>query len=117
MRPGERFTVVAGDLVEPFDEPFEVNVHDEGISVWVNAANAAEVVDADGNEAPCGHQRPLEVLSVWTESARQAVERATDKSLQIQEMTRRHYEQMRRMLDAAEARQTQSDEPTAASAS
>ena len=106
MRPGERFTVVAGDVAEPTDEPFEVDVDDEGISVWVNDANSADVVDADGNEVFCGHQRPIEVMRAWTESARQATERAARRSPEVQEMTRRHYDLIRRMLDAAGARET-----------
>lgn len=105
MHPGERLTVVAGDIYEPVDEPFEVNVHDQGISVWVNGANSAEVFDADGNEADCGHQRPVEAIRRWTENARQAVERVTDQPPQTREAASRHYELMRRMLDAAEARE------------
>lgn len=110
MRPGERFTVVAGDLIEAVDESFEVVVHDQGISVWVNAANFAEVLDANGDEVLCGHQRPVEAMRAWTESARRAVDRVADKSPQVQEMTRRHYEFMRRMLDAAEGKETGSDD-------
>jgi len=56
MRPGEVLTVVAGTA--PEDAPFNVVVHGQGITVWVNSANDAEVVDNDGNAAPCGHQRP-----------------------------------------------------------
>jgi hypothetical protein len=106
MRPGERFTVVAGELIEPVDDPFEVNVHDQGISVWVNAANSADVMDADGNEVPCGHQCPLEAIRAWTESARQAVDQAAGRSAQVQEMTRKNYEHLRRILEAAEVRAT-----------
>jgi hypothetical protein len=74
MRPGERFTVVADDTSSPVDEAFEVVVFGEGISVWVSGANAAAVFDADGNEAECGHQRPIEALRAWTENARLAME-------------------------------------------
>jgi hypothetical protein len=103
MRPGERFTVVAGDIVEAADEPFEISVHDQGISVWVNAANSADVIDADGDEVVCGHQRPVEVMREWTESARQGIERFADRSPKLQEMARNQYEHMRRALEAAEA--------------
>lgn len=106
MRPGERFTVVARDIVEPVDEPFEVVTHDQGISVWVNAANAAEVVDSDGHEVFCGHQRPIEVVQAWADSARQAVERFAGGSPKLQEMARSHYDHMRRILEAAERRGT-----------
>jgi hypothetical protein len=111
MRPGERFTVVASNTAEVVDEAFEAVVHDQGISVWVNAANHAEVFDADGNEACCGHQRPVEAIRQWTESARLAVERVADKSPKVQELTRRHYELLLRSLAAAEAaaRETQTD--------
>jgi len=103
MRPGERFTVVGIGDSDPTDEPFEMIIHDQGISVWVNAANDAEVFDADGNEAPCAHQRPIETIRRWTENARQAVERSADQSPAVQELARSHYDQLQRTLAAAEA--------------
>ena len=56
LRPGEVFTVVAE--AEPVDAPFDVVVHGQGVSVWVNAGFDADVFDANGTLAPCGHQRP-----------------------------------------------------------
>lgn len=56
MRPGEEFSVVTDK--EPEEAPFNVVVHSSGITVWVNSANASEVVDKNGNPVPCGHQRP-----------------------------------------------------------
>lgn len=110
MRPGECFTVVADESAEPVDEAFETVIHDQGISVWVTAANSAEVIDADGNEICSGHQRPIEVFRSWTESARQAaerVERSADSSPSLRETARKHFENMQRGLEAAEARETE----------
>jgi hypothetical protein len=56
MRPGEEFTVVT--QTAPEESPFNVVVHSQGITVWVNSANDSEVFDKNGNPAPCGHQRP-----------------------------------------------------------
>ncbi|MFD3982469.1 hypothetical protein ACFWR6_28140 [Streptomyces griseus] len=56
MRPGEVFTVVTEADAE--EASFDVVVHDQGISVWVNAGFSAEVIDQEGRAAVCGHQRP-----------------------------------------------------------
>lgn len=56
MRPGEAFTVVTEAGLEK--SPFNVVVHDQAITVWVNAGHDAEVFDKTGHLAPCGHQRP-----------------------------------------------------------
>ena len=56
LRPGEVFTVATE--AEPEDAPFNVVVHGQGISVWVNAGFDAEVFDAQGRPVLCGHQRP-----------------------------------------------------------
>ncbi|MFF9864486.1 hypothetical protein ACF1G0_03530 [Streptomyces sp. NPDC013953] len=45
---------------EPEQSPFNVVVHDQGITVWVNSCNDAEVFDKNGGPVPCGHQRPAE---------------------------------------------------------
>lgn len=58
MRPGEEFTVVTE--TEPEESPFNVVVHDQGITVWVNSGNDAEVFDKHGSPVACGHQRPAE---------------------------------------------------------
>ncbi|MFE3250722.1 hypothetical protein [Streptomyces sp. NPDC059209] len=58
MRPGEEFMVVTE--AEPEQSPFNVVVHDQGITVWVNAGHDAEVFDKNGGLVPCGHQRPAE---------------------------------------------------------
>ncbi|MET9482000.1 hypothetical protein [Streptomyces sp. NPDC006638] len=58
MRPGEQFTVVTES--EPEESPFNVVVHRQGITVWVNSASSSEVVDQDGVIVPCGHQRPAD---------------------------------------------------------
>ena len=56
MRPGEVFTVAT--RADPENAPFNVVVHGQGISVWVNAGLDAEVFDAQGGLVPCAHQRP-----------------------------------------------------------
>ncbi|MET7872635.1 hypothetical protein [Streptomyces cyaneofuscatus] len=56
MRPGEEFTVVTQTEFE--DSPFNVVVHSQGITVWVNSGSDSEVFDKNGDLAPCGHQRP-----------------------------------------------------------
>lgn len=58
MRPGEEFVVVTE--AEPEQSPFNVVVHDQGITVWVNAGHDAEVFDKNGGLVPCGHQRAAE---------------------------------------------------------
>lgn len=116
MRPGERFTVVASGVAEPVDEPFETVIHDQGISVWVNIANTVEVLDERGREVTCGHQRPMEAIRAWTESARRALDAVADKSPQVQAMAHQHLADMQRALKAAEAREaasTVSARPTA----
>ncbi|MFE3601061.1 hypothetical protein [Streptomyces sp. NPDC059142] len=55
---GEEFTVVTGSA--PEQSPFNVVVHGQGVTVWVNSAGDAEVFDKDGGPVPCGHQRPAE---------------------------------------------------------
>ena len=61
MRPGEAFTVAT--QAEPEDAPFNVVVHGQGASAWVNAGFEAEVFDADGTLVPRGHQRPDDVFT------------------------------------------------------
>jgi hypothetical protein len=56
MRPGEVFTVAT--RADPENAPFNVVVHGQGISVWMNAGLDAEVFDAQGGLVPCAHQRP-----------------------------------------------------------
>ncbi|MFH8387275.1 hypothetical protein ACH4E7_41275 [Kitasatospora sp. NPDC018058] len=105
MRPGEEFTVVTeGELEEA---AFNVVIHDQGISVWVNTANAAEVFDKNGNEAPCGHQRPIEATRQFLADAEQLLEHVNTegRSPMHQEMARTHYERLRQELAEAEARQ------------
>ncbi|MFE7777719.1 hypothetical protein ACFU5O_28235 [Streptomyces sp. NPDC057445] len=48
---------------EPEESPFNVVVHDQGITVWVNSGSDAEVCDENGDPAPCGHQRPADAGS------------------------------------------------------
>jgi hypothetical protein len=101
MRPGEEFTVITER--ESDESPFNVVVHDQGISVWVNTANDAEVFDRDGKVAPCGHQRPIEVLKGWLTDAEQALPRLQDGSTTLQDMARTHVEQLRHAVTVAEA--------------
>jgi hypothetical protein len=56
MLPGEQFSVVTE--LEPEESPFNVVIHAQGITVWVNSANSSEVIDKDGVTVPCGHRRP-----------------------------------------------------------
>lgn len=56
MRPGEELTVVTEAPSE--ESPFNIVVHGQGITVWVNSGNDAEVFDKGGNLLLCGHQRP-----------------------------------------------------------
>lgn len=58
MRLGEEFTVVTE--TEPEQSPFNVVVHGQGITVWVNSGGDAEVFDRNGDPVRCGHQRPAE---------------------------------------------------------
>ncbi|WP_331767672.1 hypothetical protein [Embleya sp. NBC_00896] len=71
MKPQEIFTVVADDPQDPpaGDVPFDVVFHEQGVSVHVNLAYQATVYDGSGAEVHCGHQRPLEVMCAWIESA------------------------------------------------
>lgn len=103
MRPGDRFTIVAeGDPDEPC---FETVIHDQGISIWVNAGSEPKVIDNDGKEIPCGYQRPIETLRAWLAASERAVQASADKSPKVQELSRRHYEQLRLTLAHAEAAQ------------
>ncbi|MFE0458763.1 hypothetical protein ACFW1A_05820 [Kitasatospora sp. NPDC058965] len=103
MRPGEQFTVVTEG--EPEESPFNVIVHDQGISVWANTANAAEVFDKNGNEAPCGHQRPIEAIREFLAGAEKLLQHVEGRSAMQQEMARTHYERLRQELAEAEAAQ------------
>ena len=60
LNPGETFTVVADD--DPDADGFNVVHHDQGVSVWYEAASWPEpqVYDASGKLLRCGHQRPQE---------------------------------------------------------
>ncbi|MFI1583528.1 hypothetical protein [Embleya sp. NPDC020630] len=114
MRPHEKFTLLTGDGPEPDpdDVPFDVVFHDEGVSVWVNGAYEATVHDESGAEVSCGHQRPLDVMRAWTESAEAAA--VADRPYltpEIREMARRHAEDMRRALTEAEAAAAAAAEP------
>ncbi|OKK14191.1 hypothetical protein AMK33_02120 [Streptomyces sp. CB02400] len=40
----------------PEQSPFNVVVHDQGITVWVNSGHDTEVFDEDGGPVPRGHQ-------------------------------------------------------------
>ncbi|MEY2242380.1 hypothetical protein AB8A21_05435 [Streptomyces sp. BF23-18] len=48
-------------LVQPDVVGDNVVVHAQGITVWVNSANDATVVDKNGSVVPCGHQRPADL--------------------------------------------------------
>jgi hypothetical protein len=65
MRPGEELTVVT-EASE--DSGFNVVVHDQGITVWVESARSALVLTKNGNEAPCGYQRPA-AGHLWQDGA------------------------------------------------
>jgi hypothetical protein len=71
MQPGERYTITTDD--DPDEPCFETVIHDQGISIWVNAGTDAQVVDQDGNEVACGHQRPIEALREWLAASERAV--------------------------------------------
>ncbi|GIH29287.1 hypothetical protein Aph01nite_75970 [Acrocarpospora phusangensis] len=83
MKPGQTFTVVAGHSGPPpsgevpvDDVPFDVVVHDQGVSIYVNVVHEASVYDESGTEAHCGHQRPLAVQHAWSEAAEAAADQA-----------------------------------------
>lgn len=61
LRAGETLTVVTDTA--PEQAPFNVVVHDRGVTVWVNSATAADVLDKDDKPVACGHQRPTNVGS------------------------------------------------------
>ncbi|WP_202501561.1 hypothetical protein [Streptomyces sp. SID5785] len=104
MRPDEQFTLTALDAGsgDPDEVPFDVVVHDQGISVWVNVGFQAVVRDRSGTPVDCGHQRPVEVLRKWTRAAEEAARGTTD-SPAARESAREYAEQMRRALARAEA--------------
>ncbi|MFD5325427.1 hypothetical protein [Streptomyces sp. NPDC127092] len=58
MNPGERFAIAADTPEGEDDKPFEVVLHDQGVSVWVSFAYEATVRDQSGARIECGHQRP-----------------------------------------------------------
>lgn len=57
MKPHEAFTVVASG--EESESPFSIVSHGDGINVWVNIGGEWCVVDREGRDVPCGHQRPI----------------------------------------------------------
>jgi hypothetical protein len=63
------------------------------------------VIDTDGKDVLCGHQRPVEVLREWLAASESAIRQVAVKSPQVQEMSRRHYEDLRLLLERAEAAQ------------
>ncbi|MFI5809221.1 hypothetical protein [Streptomyces sp. NPDC051561] len=105
MRPKEQFTISTDATADadPDEAPFEVVLHAKGVSVFQSTGHEAVVRDQSGTEVACGHQRPLEVLRAWTESAEAAVQRTAGSSPTVREMTREHAEFMRRELTRAEA--------------
>jgi hypothetical protein len=62
MRPGQVFTVAT--RADPENAPFNVVVHGQGISVWVNAGLDAEVFDAQGGLVPCAQVPANEAVAV-----------------------------------------------------
>ncbi len=77
----------------------------KGISVWVNHANSAEVFDKNGNEVPCGHQRPIEAIREFLAGAEKLLEHvnAEGRSSMHQEMARTHCERLRQEIGEGEA--------------
>ena len=63
LRPGERITIIAVAGTEAWpgntktNAPFDINYYPHVMAVYCNGAYAW-VVDDDGNELECGHQRP-----------------------------------------------------------
>ncbi|MFJ7278452.1 hypothetical protein [Kitasatospora sp. NPDC098663] len=113
MNPKEQFTITTEtpEGVHSDEAPFEVVFHDQGVSLYVNIGYEAVVTDQSGSELGCGHQRPLEFLRAWTESAEAAAQR-TAESPTLRDMTREHADQMRWALTQAEAAgQQQQDGP------
>ena len=60
---GEDYWLKKGDhlvvhAVDPEgDQPFQVDLTDDGITVWINA-KSGYITDDEGRELPTGHQRP-----------------------------------------------------------
>lgn len=94
--------------VDSDEAPFDVSFHDQGVSVCVNIGYEAVVYDQSGTEVDCGHQRPLEVLRTWTESAEAAAQRTTDSS--IVRTMREYAGLLRQALTQAEATDQQAQE-------
>ncbi|NUP53684.1 MAG: hypothetical protein HOW97_41140 [Catenulispora sp.] len=65
MRPDEVFTVATEANDE--ENPFNVFIHDQGVTVWVNTGFDAEVTDQNGTVLDGGHQRPedFDATSRW----------------------------------------------------
>lgn len=63
MLPGEVFTLFTD--TEPQEVPFNMVVHEQGVSVWVNAGFAAEVFDAAGNQVPADVNGPTSRCPRW----------------------------------------------------
>ncbi|SDT83442.1 hypothetical protein SAMN05216371_8273 [Streptomyces sp. TLI_053] len=113
MNPKEQFTITTEtpEGVHSDEEPFEVVFHDQGVSLHVNIGYEAVVTDQSGGELECGHQRPLEVLRAWTESAEAAAQRNAE-SPTLRDWTREHAHHMRWALTRAEAAAQQAqDDP------
>ncbi|MET9600516.1 hypothetical protein [Streptomyces sp. NPDC006459] len=109
MNPKERFTIATEtpEGVDSDEAPFDVSFHDKGVSVSVNG-NEAVVHDQSGTALDCGHQRPLEVLRTWTESAEAAARRTTDSSM-VRTM-REYAGLLRQALTRAEATEQQAQQ-------
>ncbi|MFD7031568.1 hypothetical protein ACFWAR_26430 [Streptomyces sp. NPDC059917] len=110
MKPKERFTVATEtpEGVHSDEAPFDVSFRAHGVSVCVNIGYEAVVYDQSGTELDCGHQRPLEVLRTWTESAEAAAQRIADSS--IVRTMREYAGLLRRGLTQAEATDQQAQE-------
>ncbi|MGP3691630.1 hypothetical protein ACTVZO_44550 [Streptomyces sp. IBSNAI002] len=100
MNPKEQFTIAteaSGGADSDATSPFDVVFQDEGVSVVVSGYKPV-VYDQSDSALECGHQRPLEVLRDWTETAEAAAQRSPNSPA-----NREHAEYLRRMLTEAEA--------------
>ncbi|MGW7315740.1 hypothetical protein [Streptomyces sp. NPDC054865] len=74
MRPTEQLTIATEtpEGMDSDDAPFDVVFHDQGVSVGVNIGYEEIVYDQSGSKVECGHQRPIEVLRMWTQADKTA---------------------------------------------
>jgi protein involved in polysaccharide export with SLBB domain len=57
LRPGDEVNITTVENQEPGGR-FSIDLHDDGIQLWVETGTDAVVASASGELLACGHQRP-----------------------------------------------------------